>query len=279
MEKIPKKFVYFIFTIKNKYDIMNYKNISLLVYPIHNKRFLRLIFRVFCALKEVERLMSNTNENKTKGGHKALTIIGVVLCIILIPILVINVTLIIRSYTNADEVPNIGGYSPLIVLSGSMEPEIKSGDIIICKQIDSNQVKVNDVIAFFDPDSNSNSVLTHRVVELVEENGSLYFRTKGDANNTEDRTLVPADNLVGIYQFAVPKAGDIAMFMQTPTGLIICVVVPLALLIGYDLFRRKRYEKKNQQDTDALLAELNELKAQKAAEQEKTPTDGQSDDQ
>lgn len=211
--------------------------------------------------------MSQTKEEKSNTRHKVLTVVGVVLCIILIPILVINVTLIIKSYTNADEVPKIGGYCPLIVLTGSMEPEINSGDLIICKQIDSGQVQTGDVIAFFDPEGNGSSVVTHRVIELVNENGSLSYRTKGDANNTEDRDLVPADKLVGLYQFKISGAGNIAMFMQTPAGLIICVVLPLALLIGYDLLRRRRYEKRNKQDTDALLAELNELKAQKAAEQ------------
>ena len=211
--------------------------------------------------------MSHRQEDKANTRHRVLTIVGAVLCVILIPILVINITLIIKSFTNADEVPKIGGYCPLIVLSGSMEPDIKSGDLIICKQIDSEQVKVGDVIAFFDPESSSNSVLTHRVVELVEEDGALSYKTKGDANNTADRELVPSDKLVGLYQFKLSGVGNIAMFMQTPVGLIICVVLPLALLIGYDLLRRRRYEKQNQHDTEALLAELNELKAQKAAEQ------------
>ena len=212
--------------------------------------------------------MSQTKEEKSNVRHRVLTVVGAVLCIILIPILVINITLIIKSFTNSDEVPKIGGYCPLIVLSGSMEPEIGTGDLIICKQIDSDQVKKGDIIAFFDPDSKEGKVLTHRVVNVVDEEGTLSYRTKGDANNTEDRSLVTADKLVGIYQFRIPGAGNIAMFMQSPAGLIICVVLPLGLLIGYDLIRRRRYEKKNQQDTAALLAELSELKAQKAAEQQ-----------
>ena len=211
-------------------------------------------------------------KEKSNGRHIALTVVFAVLCVILIPILVINVTLIIKSYTNSDEVPKFGGYCPLIVLTGSMEPEIKSGDLIVCKQIDGEQVKVDDVIAFFDPASNNNSVLTHRVVEIVTEDGSLSFKTKGDANNAADSDLVPADNLVGIYQFKITGAGNVAMFMQTPAGLVVCVVVPLVLLIGYDVLRRRRYEKKNQEDTDALLKELEELKAQKAIEEQNEET-------
>ena len=211
--------------------------------------------------------MSQQNKEKSTVSHKVLTVVGAILCVLLIPILVINITLIVKSYTNKDEVPKIGGYCPLIVLTGSMEPKIKSGDLIIVKQINASEVNSKDVIAFFDPDGNGTSILTHRVNEIYEENGTLYFKTKGDANNTEDRLPVAEDALVGIYQFKIAGAGNVAMFMQTTAGLVVCVVVPLVLLIVWDLIRRKQYEKKNQQDTDALLAELEALKAAKAEQQ------------
>ena len=219
--------------------------------------------------KTYQRMIAMTGKNKEQNSvaHKILTVVGALLCVILLPVLIINVTLIIKSYTNSDEVPKIGGYCPLIVLTGSMEPQIKSGDLIIVKQIDSSEVQVGDVIAFFDPSGNGSSIVTHRVVELITEDGALAFRTRGDANNTEDRLPVPADNLVGIYRFRIAGAGNIAMFMQTTTGLVVCVFVPLVLLVAWDILRRRKYEKKNQRDTDALLKELEALKAAKAAEQ------------
>ncbi|MCH5321314.1 MAG: signal peptidase I [Eubacterium sp.] len=213
------------------------------------------------------------NKEKSTGGHKALTTIGIILCVILIPILVINMTLIIKSYTNTEEVPKIGGYAPLIVLTGSMEPEIMSGDLIIVKQIDGQDVKEKDVIAFFDPDGNGTSIVTHRVIEVYEKEGTLYFKTQGDANDSADRLPVSEEDIVGIYLTRIGGAGNVAMFMQTTAGLIVCVVVPLVLLIAWDIFRRKRYEKANKQDTDALLAELEELKAAKAQEQKNSDSE------
>lgn len=203
-------------------------------------------------------------KEKTSVSHKVFSVIGIVLCIILTPVLIINITLIIRSSTNKDEVPSVGGYLPLIVLTDSMYPEIKSGDLIICHTIDAGDVRENDVIAFFDPAGNGTSVVTHRVVGIENEDGKLFFRTKGDNNNTEDRDPVPSENLVGIYKTRIPGAGNIAMFMQTTTGLIVCVVLPVILLVGYDIIRRRLYERKNRSDTDALLAELEALKAEKA---------------
>ncbi len=209
---------------------------------------------------------STQSQQKTSTIHKVFTVIGTVLCIILIPILIINCTLIIRSYTNSDKVPSIGGYSPMIVLTDSMYDVIESGDLIFCKTIDANDVKEKDIIAFFDPSSSSQSVVTHRVIEVTTDtNGNLAWRTKGDANNIEDQVLVPAENLVGIYTgTSIPGAGNFVIFLSTTWGLIIFVALPLLLLIVYDVIRRKLYEKSKQKDTDALLTELAMLRAEKA---------------
>lgn len=208
-------------------------------------------------------------QEKKPTSQKVLTILGIVLCVILVPILVVNVILIIKSYTNADEVPKLGGYAPLIVLTGSMEPGIKIGDLIFIKEIDASEVKVDDVIAFVDPTGNGTSILTHRVKEISQEDGVLYFTTWGDANGgAVDTKPAAQDALVGIYtNFRIPGAGNVAMFMQTTAGLIVCVFLPLVLLVGWDIFRRRRHESKNKQDTAALWAELEALKAEKAAKE------------
>ena len=199
--------------------------------------------------------------------NKALTVIGTVLCVILIPILVINVTLIIKSYTDKEAVPNVGGWFPLIVLTDSMYPEIESGDLIVCRKIDPAEVAVGDVISFVDPAGNGTTIVTHRVVEVVTE-GGLMFRTRGDNNNTDDKLLVGAQDIVGTYKSRIPGAGSVALFMQTTTGLIVCVVLPILLLVGYDIVRRRLYEKNKQSDTDALLAELEALRAEKARKEQ-----------
>jgi len=217
----------------------------------------------------------SVKKQKNSAAHNTFTVIGILLCIILIPMLIINITLIVKSYTNKDEVPGVNGYMPMIVLTDSMYPDIKSGDLIISKSADAESVKVNDVISFFDPDGNGTSVVTHRVIEITEQDGELAFKTKGDANNTEDKSLVPASKLIGVYHTRIPALGHVAMFMQTTPGFIVCVFVPLLLLIGYDILRRKMYEKSVKQDTDALLSELEQLKAEREAAAVKSNTDSE----
>ena len=207
--------------------------------------------------------MSKARESSK--SQRVLTVIGNVLCVILLPILIMNVSMIIQSYINKDEVPSIGSVIPMIVLTDSMDPEIKGGDLILCEKVDATEIQERDIISFFDPAGNGSSVVTHRVIGIIEQDGKLFFRTKGDNNNTEDRLVVPAENLVGRYKLRLPAIGHVAMFMSTTAGLIICVIVPMVLLVGYDLLRRRLYEKNKQDDTDALLAELEALKAEKAA--------------
>ena len=207
--------------------------------------------------------MSQQKE-KTTAMHKALTVIGTILCIILIPVLIINCILIVKSFTS-EEVPSVAGTLPLIVLTDSMYPVIESGDLIICHTAEPEEISVGDVIAFFDPAGNGSTIVTHRVQEVAEQGGQIAWRTKGDNNNTEDRLLVTGDKLVAVYEGTrLDGFGNVALFMQTTPGLIVCVVCPILLLVGYDMVRRKMYEKANKKDTDQLLAELEELRRLKA---------------
>jgi signal peptidase len=308
-------------------------------------------------------------EKRSAIVHRIFTIIGIVLCVILIPILIINCIMIVKSFINKEDVPGVLGYKPMIVLTDSMFPVIEKGDIIISEEIDPKKVEIGDVISFKDPVSFNGkddfSVVTHRVVDITkDEEGKLLFITKGDFNNTYDKEPVPAANLVGVYEdingdsikevqvgdlitfwheipvdeelkdpaadenatekeeyeyidnkecltykvkeikgdkFIVEKeftysvyetlevdkedvigiytesrrfssVGHVAMFMQSTTGFIVCVFVPIILLVGYDLIRRKIHDKGTKKDKDALLAELERLRAEKAAN-EKTDLD------
>ena len=200
--------------------------------------------------------------------HKVLTVIGTVMCIILIPILIINCILIVKSFTSED-VPSVAGTLPLIVLTDSMYPVIESGDLIICHTAEPEEIDVGDVIAFFDPAGNGSSIVTHRVLEVTEQDGKIAWKTKGDNNNTEDRLPVPEDKLVAVYEGTrIAGAGNVALFMQTTPGLIVCVVCPILLLVGYDMIRRRMYEKASKQDTDKLMAELEELRRMKAEKEQ-----------
>jgi signal peptidase len=211
-------------------------------------------------------MMNENVTQETKSAtlkHRIFTIVGIVLCAIFAPLLIFNIILVIQGIVNPDEVPGIGGYKPMMVLTESMEDYILAGDLIIVEEVDPTTLEVGNVITFFDPTGNGTSTVTHRIIDIVNDETGLWFQTQGDNNNTPDRELVEADAVIGIYVFRIPYIAHVALFMQTIPGLIISIFVPLCAFVGYDLIRRKQYEKKKDEDRDALLAELEALRAEK----------------
>ena len=144
-----------------------------------------------------------------------------IIVIILLGILAINIHITLQAKNNEDVVPNVFGYKPFIVLSGSMEKEIHKGDLIITKMIEPESLKISDVIAFRD---NENTVTTHRIIDIVEKNNNTYFVTKGDNNNSQDQNLVEYKDVEGIYVTRIPMVGTVLSELAKPANAIIIVL-------------------------------------------------------
>ena len=150
-------------------------------------------------------------------------VLNILILVILIPILIVSLILIVKSYTDKDNVPSICGYAPLIVLSGSMETEIYAGDLVIVKEVEIASLEKGDIIAFYTDDTKK-TIVTHRIEDIIEENGNIKFITKGDNNDTRDSGIVDSNLVVGKYQNIRFKGlGNAAMFLQTPTGMCIAL--------------------------------------------------------
>ena len=163
-------------------------------------------------------------EGKMQKIKKAISIIVI---LILIPILLISIVILIDSHTHPNEVPSFFGWKPFIVLSGSMETQISAGDIVVVKEIDTNELKKGDIIAFKD----GNIVITHRIDEVTEIDGKTQYITKGDNNNTQDIGYVSPEQIEGVFKFKVSRLGNLAMFIQTPLGMIVCLYIPIIIII------------------------------------------------
>ena len=136
--------------------------------------------------KKEKKISAEKPENENTKGSKAAFIIGVVLCVILVPILIVNCALIVMNFIDPDRPPSLFGYTPMIVLTDSMEPLIDTGDIIISQKVDPATINEGDVISFFDPTSPDNAILTHRVISIYEEGDTRYAVTAGDNNANSD---------------------------------------------------------------------------------------------
>ncbi len=171
--------------------------------------------------------------------------IVIVACVILIPMLIMNLSIMFQAKTNEDVVPSIFGYKPFMVLSGSMETEIRKGDLIITKIVDPSALQVDDVIAFRDA---AGTVTTHRIIDVVVKDGQTYFITKGDNNSSQDRNLVELKDVEGIYIGRIPGIGSIMKKLSEPmTIVLIAFIITIGFGIGFMISTKKRQEMERQE--------------------------------
>ena len=139
------------------------------------------------------------------------------------------------------------GLQVFTVLSGSMEPTYHTGALIYVKSVDYQDLEAGDVITFM---LDEDTVATHRIVEVVPDETDptvLRYRTKGDANDAEDGSLVHYKNVIGSPVFSIPYLGYVANYIQNPPGTYIAISVGAVLLLLVflpDLFAKDEEEKK-----------------------------------
>lgn len=121
-----------------------------------------------------------------------------------------------------------------VINGGSMEPAIEMGSLTVVKPVDSDDIRVGDII-LFRASSASEIYTTHRVYEITNDEGSLSFRTKGDANEDPDSDLIKAENIIGRVWITVPYAGHFMEFIRKPIGFGIVFGIPATLLVMLEL--------------------------------------------
>ena len=123
------------------------------------------------------------------------------------------------------------GLQVFTVLSGSMEPTYHTGSLIYVKEVDTSDLEMGEVITFM---LNEDTVATHRIVEVVPDetdSSVIRFRTKGDANNAEDGSLVHYKNVIGTPIFTIPYLGYVANYIQSTPGMYVAIAAGAILLL------------------------------------------------
>jgi len=128
-----------------------------------------------------------------------------------------------------------------VVVSGSMEPIIKTGSVVLTKPIDPKMINTGDIVAFTSP-SNPKNVILHRVVGL-KSTEPLRFQTKGDNNNAPDSWDLMDVGILGQHVYTIPYVGYVINFVRTPVGFALLIVIPVILFVISQILNIKRYIK------------------------------------
>lgn len=143
------------------------------------------------------------------------------------------------------------GLKSFVVLTGSMAPLIPIGSIVYTVQ--DTIFRPGDIITFQDSDHK----ITHRIVDVVDKDGKrissvaspigiqtkssqIFYKTKGDANNSRDSNLVSKDKIIGKVFVHVPSLGKLSAFIKSIPGFLILIALPTVIFIGFELWNIKK---------------------------------------
>lgn len=216
-------------------------------------------------------------KKKEKNVKKTLnTIINVILIIAII--LAAICTYISFVSTSGNGVPNIFGLRLLSIRTDSMYPTLRSGDLVVDVAVkDPSDLRPGDIITYWTIINGERVLNTHRIENIYSGGDYLIFETKGDNNTLVDPLTVHESNIVGKYSFRISGIGKVFDYLQTSTGFLLVVLIPVFVFFIYHLvqfFRvlfeyqnvknRLKYEQERGKAEELFEAQKNLLEAQKA---------------
>ena len=117
---------------------------------------------------------------------------------------------------------SIFGFQQYVIMTGSMSPQYEAGDLIVVRKSSPTSIHTGDVITYA---AGTENTVTHRVIEVVNQGGTTYYRTKGDGNNTSDGDLIPYSQVQGKAIMHFSKVGQYINKFLTGLGSIVVFIV------------------------------------------------------
>lgn len=185
--------------------------------------------------------------NKIKNKKRTKIIIKFFICINLTVLFIVNLILLL------EEKRHIFGIYMFNIVSESMEPTFYKNDLAVVKSCEVEKLGKGDIITFQQEDR----IISHRIIEIIKENGEKKFITKGDNNEVEDVEPIEMQDVYGKVEFIIPKIGKIVNYIQNVKGFINVLIIIVIICIAIDLrdnkinnrkIKRKKYEIKKMRD-------------------------------
>lgn len=181
--------------------------------------------------------------------NKALKIIWQILYILLYIIVILMLIVVILQRVTDNSIA-IGGYRIFTVATGSMVPQYEVGDILISKEIDPSQIKVDDDIVYRGKEGSfKDRIVTHRIISVREEEGQYKIITKGIANVEEDPEITE-DQVYGKVIYKVKTLSFISRLISNLYIFYFCIFVPIAILIFKQIKQIATENEEDDNDSD-----------------------------
>ena len=228
----------------------------------------------------LEKDVQTEHSESPSTGYKIFRIVRIIL-IYLLAVAIIVAALLFASSKSPNK--SLFGFRYYNILTPSMEPEYSVGEMVFVKLENADKINVGDVITF-NPSSDSDAYLTHRVTQKFTDyqgSGVTCFRTKGDANDSEDSFLIDEKRVIGVVKFGIPKLGYIVRFVQLRWYFVVPLIILMIVffkLVGMYLAPAKEEEAEQTEDAEGGGEEPQEAsEAPEEAEPKSSETDGKDE--
>ena len=206
------------------------------------------------------------------------TVINILSVLMIVLALVVLLSVVM---TKPGKAPSVLGFSSFRVLSGSMEPTLRTDALIIAKHTDPADIRTGDIISFYSSDpALGGAVNTHRVYDVQQENGIYRFQTKGDANVIPDEYPVSENELIGVVVFSSYLLGVLVRLLSNPLVFVPVILVPLLALLLLNMVKTVKLAKlAAQEEQEKQIREIKaELERRKEAREAETAEDASPTD-
>lgn len=207
---------------------------------------------------------------ESKGRRIASIIINVILVVAIV--LAALCTYVSFVSTSGNGVPNILGTAFFSVKTDSMYPTLLPGDLVVGKLVkDPGALRKGDIITYWTIINGERVLNTHTIHEIYDGGEHIYFRTKGDNNTVADPTTVHESLVVSQYVFRIPGVGKVFDYLQTSTGFLLVIVLPVFLFFLYHLiqFFRVLFEYQNVKNRIRYEEERGQIQDEAEAQEQK----------
>lgn len=199
---------------------------------------------------EDAQILENEEVEKQESGSKGRKVANTVINVILVVAIILAAFCTYTSYvsTSGHGVPSFFGISMLSIQTESMYPVLLPGDLIFDTPVDdAEDLRVGDIITYWTFINGERVLNTHRITGIFDGGDHLFFSTKGENNTLEDSLTVHEREIVGKYAFRVPGVGKVIDYLQTSTGFLLVIVLPVFIFFLFHLiqFFRALFEYQN----------------------------------
>lgn len=208
--------------------------------------------------------------SKKIGDNKALKIIGNILYYMLVVlVLLILLVVLLQRFTHNNA--SIGGIRIFNIVTESMVPEYKVGDILISKSIDPSKIEIGDDVVYMgEVGSFQGKIITHRVIDIEKDGDNYKFHTKGIANEYEDPAVVSEDQIYGTIIYKTHILSFISKIINNLYGFYFLIFIPLAVLIIVKIVKihREKYEENDDDEDEKNVKDTDDNSENKGKEEE-----------